>query len=177
MIELKRITTLDTAHYEFVEHLLTTSFPLEEYRPLKQWMTHTDSNDLFQNNIVLDEGKPVGLLTYWNLGKFYYIEHFAISEPLRNKGYGQNVLDLLEKEVDMPLILEVETPDNETAKRRIEFYKRYNFTLWANEYTQPPYRPNGMAVPMLLMSRGDLNPERDYDEICEKLYQEVYNIE
>lgn len=177
MIELKRITTSHTELYQYVEELLTTSFPLEEYRPLKQWQKFTDSNELFQNNVILDGSKPVGLMTYWDFGEFYYIEHFAIDTELRNRGYGQRVLDLLNDEIQKPLVLEVEIPDNETARRRVSFYKRYNFTLWDEEYTQPPYRPNGKAIPMILMSRGDLSCKKDFKKVRNLLYKEVYSME
>lgn len=176
MIKLQRITTSDTELYQYVEQLVTESFPLDEYRPLDQWRILTDKNDLFQNNAILSDGKPVGLLTYWDLGNFYYIEHFAIDEKLRNNGYGKEVLTLLEKEIDKPLILEVERPDNEIAQRRIGFYKRYKFELWNEPYVQPPYRPDGSAVPMLIMCRGPLTPSKDYKEVKRKLYQEAYNL-
>lgn len=176
MIQLKRIRTSDQELYKYAERLLTTSFPLEEYRPLSQWRKYTDENEQFYNNIILDQGKPVGIISFWDLGSFYYIEHFAIDEELRNKGYGQTVLDLLEKNYDIPMILEVELPTNATAQRRIIFYQRYHFEVWDREYVQPPYRPNGAAVPMMLMSRGNLSCEKDFDAVQTKLYQVVYHV-
>ncbi len=176
MIELKRITSADTEEYAYVEKLLTTSFPLEEYRPLKQWKVLTDSNPLFNNNIVCHDGKFVGLMTIWDFNNFYYIEHFAIDNTLRNGGYGSEVLTLLEELIDKPIILEVEMPTSNTAKRRVGFYQRYKFELWSQEYAQPPYRSTETALPMMLMCRGELNEQKDYDEVVNKMYKEVYNI-
>lgn len=176
MIELKQINTSDTELYRYAEELLVASFPLEEYRPLEHWRVLSDKSKMFQNNIILDKNKPVGILTYWDLGKCYFIEHFAIDIQLRNNGYGKQVLDLLEKEIDKPLILEVELPDTEIARRRISFYQRYKFEAWNKDYVQPPYRPDGLAVPMVLMSRGALDQDKDHKEIKTKLYREVYNF-
>ena len=176
MIKLQRITTSDTELYQYVEDLLTDSFPLDEYRPLDQWRILTDSKDSFQNNAIISDGKPVGLLTYWDLGSFYFIEHFAIDKSLRNNGYGKDVLDLLEKEIDKPLILEVERPEDEISQRRIGFYQRYQFKLWHEAYVQPPYRPDGSAVPMLIMCRGPLIAAKHYKDVKRKLYQEAYNL-
>lgn len=177
MISLKRITSADSEEYAFVEKLLTVSFPLEEYRPLKHWKDHTDTNELFNNNVVLDGNEPVGLMTIWSLDGFSYIEHFAINPELRSSGFGSNVLNILEKEIEQPIILEVEIPNNNTAKRRIEFYKRYGFKLWDDEYVQPPYRDTTAALPMKIMCRGNLDPEKDYDKVVRELYSKVYNIQ
>lgn len=176
MITLQRITTADTELYRYVENLLTESFPLNEYRPLDQWKKLTDSKELFHNNVIVNEGKPVGLLTYWDLDSFYFIEHFAIDTSLRNSGYGKDVLNLLEKEIDKPLILEVECPTDELSQRRIGFYQRYQFELWNKDYVQPPYRPEESAIPMLIMCRGALTADMHFKEVRRKLYQEAYNF-
>ena len=36
MIKLKRITTADTALYDYMEQLMISSFPSEEYRELEE---------------------------------------------------------------------------------------------------------------------------------------------
>ncbi len=176
MVKLKRITSANSEEYAYVEKLLTSSFPLEEYRNLKQWKEFTDNNKLFNNNIILDNDKMVGLMTIWDLETFYYIEHFAIDQNLRSKGYGSKVLNILEKEVDKPIILEVEIPDNKTACRRIEFYQKYNFTLWMGEYAQPPYRVTETALPMKLMCRGELTEKEHFKSVVKDLYGKVYSL-
>lgn len=176
MVTLKQITSAQTDDFAYVEGLLTTSFPLEEYRPLKEWKDFTDNNPLFRNNIIYDNDKRVGLMTIWDFDNFYYIEHFAVDASLRNGGYGSKTLTLLEKLIDKPIILEVEIPDNNTAIRRYKFYKRYQFTAWENHnYVQPPYRESDSDLPMVIMCRGTLEEDKDYDMVVKKIYKEVYN--
>ena len=89
MIRLQRITTADTDLYSYMEKLMTQSFPSEEYRELEELRKYTDTKTHFYNNIIFHNNTPVGLITYWDFGHFYYIEHFAIDPTQRNGGYGK----------------------------------------------------------------------------------------
>ena len=87
---------------------------------------YSDSNPLFCNNVIVEDGKPVGMISYWDMGDFYYIEHFAIDPSLRNGGYGKRVLESIQTKLQGPIVLEVEEPTEEMRIRRINFYKRLN---------------------------------------------------
>ena len=177
MIKLKRITTSNDPLYNYMEQLITISFPTEEYRPLEDLRTHTDTKTNFHNNIIFHHDIPVGFITYWDFGHFYYVEHFAIDPSQRNGGHGKNVLNHLFELLNHPIILEVEAPTEEMAERRINFYKRHGFKLWEDSpYSQPPYRINDEYLPMLLMAFGDLDSERDFETVKGHIYREVYNV-
>ena len=176
MIRLQRITTADTALYAYMERLMTEAFPPEEYRALAQLREYTDSKKHFYNNIVFDEDTPVGFITYWDFGKFCYAEHFAIDPARRNGGYGKQVLDLLCRQLQRPIVLEVEMPEEEMARRRIGFYQRQGFTLWQQPYRQPPYKHGDPYLPMRLMVYGDLDSEKAFDAIKQRIYREVYGV-
>ncbi len=117
MIRLQRITTADTDLYSYMEKLMTQSFPSEEYRELEELRKYTDTKTHFYNNIIFHNNTPVGLITYWDFGHFYYIEHFAIDPAQRNGGYGKSVLNHLCQLLKHPIVLEVEIPQEEMAKR------------------------------------------------------------
>lgn len=176
MIRFQRITTADTDLYAYMEQLMTASFPSDEYRALDEMKRYTDTKPYFYNNIIFHDKTPIGLITYWDFGQFYYVEHFAIDPSQRNGGHGKNVLNHLCQLLNRPIVLEVEAPEEEMAKRRINFYKRHGFTLWENPYLQPPYKPGDNYLPMLLMAHGELECERDFNSIKDKLYKEVYNV-
>ncbi|MDE5707028.1 MAG: GNAT family N-acetyltransferase [Alistipes sp.] len=176
MIRLCRIRTRDTALYRFMEELLAASFPQQEYRPLDALRETTDCRPAFANHVVCDDDRPVGLLTWWDFEGFRYVEHFAILSSLRNAGYGRRVLELLARDSSVPLVLEAEAPETETARRRIAFYERAGFAVWDREYRQPPYRPGDGFLPMWLLVRGA--PERlpDRRAVCGTIYREVYGL-
>lgn len=168
MIKFQRIATSDTALYDYMEKLMTTSFPPEEYRSLAELRNYTDAKPHFYCNIILHDDNPIGLITYWDFGHFYYVEHFAIDPSQRNGGHGKNVLSHLCQQINKPIILEVEAPEEEMAIRRINFYKRHGFTLWEKPYMQPPYKPGDGYLPMLLMAYGSLECEKDFEYVKER---------
>lgn len=177
MITLKRITTADRELYTFLERLMTGSFPSDEYRDLDELRDFTDHRPHFYNNVVLNDGTPVGLLSYWDFDDFYYAEHFAIDPTQRNGGYGKAVLQHLCKSLDKPIVLEVEIPEGEMAQRRIGFYQRNGFVLWDNKYRQPPYKPGDSYLPMRLMAYGPLDSRKDYNRVVQRIYRDVYKAE
>ena len=177
MIRLQPIKTSDVQQYEFMEKLLVDSFPTEEYRPLKELRDHTDHTERFYNNIVFDNERPVGFITYWDFDRFYYAEHFATAPILRNGGYGRLTLECLREQLKRPIVLEVELPVEEMAKRRIGFYQRQGFTLWEKEYSQPPYRKGDDWLPMRLMVYGSLDADKDFEEVKRTIHSQVYGID
>jgi len=176
-MELKRIKTTDAELYDYMEDLLINSFPEEEYRELGEMKDYTDHQPIFYNNIILNEGKPVGFITYWDLNDFYYIEHFAIDPNLRNGGYGQKLLKHLSGVLDRPMVLEAELPTEEMSQRRINFYKRQGFELWENEYYQPPYKVGYSNLPMHIMVKNGLNREQDFEAVKRKIHRIVYKVQ
>ena len=143
MITLFRLTQTDTREYRFMEELLTAAFPPEEYRELGELRRLTCGRPVFHNNLICDDDRPVGLVTFWDFGDFHYIEHFATLPAMRNKGYGHRVLELLGERLRTPLVLEAELPVEELARRRVGFYARQGFRTWPHDYRQPPYRAGG----------------------------------
>ena len=134
MIEIKQVKTQDEVNYTFVEKLMHTAFPQEERRDTVQQREYSDNNLRFCNNIILENGNSIGMISYWTMGDFYYIEHFAIDPSLRNGGYGKRVLEMIKKQLKGPIVLEVEEPNDEMSTRRIHFYKRLEFTLHKKPY-------------------------------------------
>lgn len=176
MIRFQRITTADAALYAFMEQLLQASFPAGEYRSPDELRVYTDEKPCFSNNVIMDGDVPVGLAAYWDFGSFCYVEHLAVDPRRRNGGYGARAVHHLCALSGKPVVLEVELPDNETARRRIGFYRRLGFVLWDGQpYRQPPYKPGDGWLPMYLMAHGGLDGGRDFGWVRERIYKEVYN--
>ena len=121
MIRLQPIST-SICNIQIHGRASIDSFPPEEYRQLEQLREYTDRTGNFHNNIIFDDDLPVGFITYWDFDSFYYVEHFATNPALRNGGYGKRTLEYLCNYLKRPIVLEVERPIEEMAKRRISFY-------------------------------------------------------
>jgi ribosomal protein S18 acetylase RimI-like enzyme len=176
MITIRPINTSDIHFYQYTEELLISTFPFEERRDNRLQSDYSDHNKRFSNNIILDNEKPVGLLTYWDFDDFIFIEHFAVNPMKRSRGIGKTVLTLLKEMLHRPILLEVEIPKDENSRRRIGFYQRLGFAVYETNYLQPPYLPDGEYIPMFLMGQGFANFSKESDQIKTTLYREVYGI-
>nr|WP_320059694.1 GNAT family N-acetyltransferase [uncultured Bacteroides sp.] len=176
MIAIVRIKTIDIEKYNYMEKLLIESFPPEEYRQLDVLRKYTDHCPNFHNNIIMNGQIPIGFITYWDFGYFSYIEHFAIDPQQRNEGHGKKVLNYLCTQLNTPIVLEVELPTTEIAKRRINFYEELRFIVWEKEYHQPPYKTENTSIPMYLMKYGDSDHDIDLTEVKKIIYHRVYGI-
>ena len=171
MITFTKLAESDHSH--FAQELFEEAFP-EQERPPFSSLRHRDAGKF--HFLVAENGDdPVGILTYWTFEDLIYIEHFAIAEELRNQGLGKAAfLNFLSQQQEQ-VVLEVEHPNTEEADHRVEFYASMGFFQNPQEYVQPPYREGGKEVPMIIMSKYELDDD-EFCEIRDLLYREVYGI-
>ena len=163
----------DSDHSHFAQELFEEAFP-EQERPPFSSLRQRDAGKF--HFLVAENGDdPVGILTYWTFDEFVYIEHFAIAEELRNQGLGKAVfLNFLSQQTEQ-VVLEIELPNTEEADHRLEFYASMGFYQNPQPYVQPSYWGDGRTVPMIIMSKYELD-EDEFDEIRNLIYREVYNV-
>jgi hypothetical protein len=140
-----------------IKNLYFSSFPEDERREWKSIEDLTDSRAQYHFTLINSRNKCAGFISWWNLRSGIYVEHFAINPNMRSCGLGALALEkFCNVHAGKPIVLEVELPNaNEMACRRIGFYKRCGFVAHPEvEYLQPPYRPGGNTVELLLMTYG-----------------------
>lgn len=176
-MNFEKLTTKD--HAAFLK-LYDGSFPDNERR------IYTDADDLasfmkskgakFHAFALKDDRELVGFLSYWDFEGYTYIEHLAVDPAHRGKGLGSKMLQHLFDTVNKNVLIEVERPETDEARRRLEFYERNGFkTRREIDYRQPAYSKKQEPVEMLLMTHGDVEL-KGYDSIREMLH-EVYNVD
>lgn len=152
------------------------AFPPDERREWKQ------INDLLGNRDfslmgIYHHQTLIGIVSIWDLPEFRFLEHFAICDSERGKGFGTKVIQQIVAQGSTPVILEVEIPNTETALNRIKFYERLNFTVCEDEYFQPPYSIDKSEVKMLLMSYPEPILKDNFQLIKNKIHASVYKTE
>ena len=155
--------------------LYEAAFPADERRATAVWidMDHKE----FCRYAVLRNEQFAGFVTVWNFERFVYVEHFAILPELRGLGIGAEVLKQLREYYKLPLVLEVEMPEDELARRRVGFYERCGLTLCERDYLQPPYDTQSDWLPMRLMTSDMTMTEEQFASVCDCLYRAVYGCE
>lgn len=179
MIKLKDFDIDNDTEFNFFTHLYNISFPKKERRSISNIYYLLHNNKKYTAKLVVaNENELVGLLCYWTFDDFIFAEHLAVDNTKRSRGIGTKIMQLFLDQIDRPLILEIELPETEISKRRLEFYKRVGFRYWGNiEYIQPAYHATTPPVPMKLLTMGDIDLEGKYDSIKRRIYKGVYKIQ
>lgn len=173
-----QLLPLYPAFLQAASGLYETAFPEVERRPTEQWTGLMTGNKLFHAEAVCHEGAFCGLLTWWDFDSFIYIEHFAICPDLRSAGLGGRAFGhFMELHADKPIVLEVEPPTEETARRRIGFYQRHGMNLIPGNYRQPSYRPGGESIPLCIMCSWPDFAQTHFDRLTAVVHREVYGVE
>lgn len=150
------------------------AFPADERRGWQQ-LIDTLENPLFNLIGIYHLKKFIGFFVVWNLNRFSFIEHFAICNTDRGKGFGTQAIQQILSRILTPVILEVEEPFTESAQNRIKFYERLNFSISEDVYYQPPYSTEKNKVKMLLMSYPEQIKSSDFENFKAQIHHFVYD--
>jgi len=158
--------------------LYEQAFPPCERRDTAAWQRLLTSEPLFCAEAIHAEEVFVGFISFWDFGRFVYVEHFAVCPDVRGGGIGGSAIDAFRDSFSpRPIVLEVELPDTPMAIRRIHFYERHDFSLLSADYRQPPYRPADAWLPLQLMATPSAAIADHIDEVKALIYKHVYGYE
>ncbi|MDR2927071.1 MAG: GNAT family N-acetyltransferase [Cytophagaceae bacterium] len=146
-----RIKNVEQQLFVQAWNLYKESFPPVERRHL-QSQKNIMNNPLYHFELITDENMFIGFIMWWSFKNVRYIEHLAIFLRLQGNGYGTRILNDFISKSDIPVLLEVEHPENMRDIRRIDFYKRVGFVLNTHPYKHPPYKKGGEYVSLMLMT-------------------------
>lgn len=171
MFELIRIN--NASHEAFVPlmELYTNAFPEEERRLIEDLAILLEKEPRMHFNLIRFDKELAGLCIYWDFEDFYYLEHLAVYEHLRNKKIGQQVLNWLDTNLKGLRILEAEPAEEEMAIRRVNYYRRNGYEVRKKDYIQPSY--DGIRNPIALWVMTSAESDK-LDSYIETIKNEVY---
>lgn len=176
-MQLIDLNLADEQQVEFFKSVYHDSFPLEERRDIENILYHLEHTSEYHLKIAQVNHRNIGFLVYWELEHITFGEYLAIDTKQRNGGYGRKIIDWFKKEAKHPILLEVELPHDSFSKRRIEFYKRLEFKLWEDiAYNQPAYHKETSPVPMHIMTFGDIDLHKHFDQVKNEMFNLVYKF-
>ena len=156
--------------YEIMEE----AFPIEEFREYERQKALLDKDDYFLYVCKNSRNEILGFISFWKLDGFYYGEHLAVTEKGRNGGIGSFIFNWCLEHRKGKHVLEVEVPDEEIKKRRINFYKRLGFYYNEYEYIQPPMRKTTEPIPLMIMSYPTALSEQEFEHCRDQIYKVAY---
>lgn len=172
----KMLYKMRESEFEKVYEIIREAFPVDEMRTYDEEKCLLD-NPAFEILVWKDgeNGAVKGFISVYRIEGFCFVEHFAVNAIYRNEGIGKTVLqELLKKE--SKVCLEVEPPETEQARRRIEFYRRNGFYLNDYPYIQPPISKGTKPVSLMIMTTGGAIDKAEFYRIKKALYKNVYRV-
>ncbi len=174
MPTLERVTDASSALFEGLWSIYESSFPSDERRSLEKQAPLFDDKRYYMLAAV-EDGRAIGVISYWDLDDFSFIEHIAVHESSRGTGAGTRMMEEFLKGRGK-VILEVEAPRTPMQKKRVAFYERLGFLLNSYDYIQPPYGEGKKPVHLLLMSRPARLAEEEFSSARKELHSSVYGL-
>ncbi|NQX81914.1 MAG: GNAT family N-acetyltransferase [Flavobacteriaceae bacterium] len=169
-IRLKNITD---NYFKAAWEIYEDAFPLEERRLLDDQACVLKNSD-YHFDVLIDDKQLIGFILWWDLDIYRYVDHFATSKQLRNKGLGRLILDKFINNGKKPIILEVELPTSTINHRRIKFYQRIGFKLNNHHYETPPIQEGQPPLQLLLMSYPNIISANDVKQFVEKCHPIIF---
>lgn len=148
-----RIADADAPAAEDFLRLLETAFPHAEQRERRHWADAF--RDPLCNARFYKNENAEALLVFWDFGHCRYVEYFAVSPNARGSGVGSALLKNFIAESGVPVILEIEPPEeNEKNERRLKFYERLGFVRNGGEHFHPPYHEGFPRERLVVLNHG-----------------------
>ncbi|MBL4705821.1 MAG: GNAT family N-acetyltransferase, partial [Flavobacteriales bacterium] len=82
-----RLINSSDDYFQDAWELYEDAFPLEERRLLDE-QAHLFNKSNYHFDVVIDQEQLIGFILWWDFESLRYIDHFATSKELRNKGLG-----------------------------------------------------------------------------------------
>lgn len=168
---------IKSKEFDKIFDIMKGSFPEDEYRNYDEQLSLFDDSD-YAVYVLRGENKSVkAFIAVWNFTEFLYVEHFAVALKFRNEGIGAEILNEVTSNSDKIVCLEVEPPESEMPKRRINFYKRNGFFLNDFPYQQPALSKNKKPLKLFLMTSENTVGKDEFEKIKNVLYHRVYKLQ
>lgn len=127
------------------------SFPLNERRTSGQQIEIFKKTG-YQLISYLSGNRIIGFVAFWTSKEFVFIEHFAVTCEVRNKGFGSAILkQFLVRNVN-PVILEIEPPVDDLTRKRLRFYESSGLIGNKHLHFQPPYHPGDQYLQLDILT-------------------------
>lgn len=167
------LKAINDDYFTLAWQLYEDAFPKYERRTLEA-QSNLFRNPCYQFDVFVKEDCFIGFVLWWNFKDFQYIDHFAVSKLLRNKGYGAKILKKFIKRNPKPTLLEVELPESPINKRRIIFYERIGFKLNLHDY-KVPSSIDDCKIDLLVMTYPKLISKENLSEFVSNNHPIIFN--
>lgn len=166
-MNIVRLQSADTALFEQAIALYAISFPYHEQRESAS-QRGIMAHDAYHFGLIHEGGAFAGLILYWETDAFLYVEHFCMLPECRGRGLGSQALALL-TQAGKTVILEIDPPVDDPAKRRKRFYEKAGFLENPYPHIHPPYHVGFKGHDLVVMSLPRTISQEEYNAFARYL--------
>jgi len=157
--------------YKSFHEIYTVSFPIHEQREQFQQIA-AFKDKRYHLIIKIDGDNLVSFIAYWDFKDYVYIEHLAVNPELRGRNKGSELLEDFAEMISKTIILEIDPPINDTAKKRLKFYEKLGYEINSYIHFHPAYKEELTPHELVVLS---LNRKLTKDEYYD-FYSDLCNI-
>ena len=168
MLQQVRLKNADSSFFTEAWQLYEQAFPFDERRSFACHKLAMEQEENFVCLSLYNCNRFVGILFYWLLSECVFVEHLAVVESARGRGFGKSALKIV-LQYGKPIILEIEPPTDAVSTKRLRFYESSGYVLLPHDHYQLPYQRGGKKLQLLLLSFPC--PESD---ACLELFEKEY---
>lgn len=148
-----RISDTGDKWYDDFYAVYSVSFPPFEQRDGKQ-QEYAFSLDNYHLDCLIEGGRFLAFIAYWDFDEYIYIEHLAVNPACRNENTGSRALRKMIDEKQKTILLEIDPFTTDIARRRFHFYERLGFVINGYAHRHPPYDKKFPPHELILLSSG-----------------------
>ncbi|MDR2968879.1 MAG: GNAT family N-acetyltransferase [Tannerellaceae bacterium] len=148
-----RIRSVSDKWYDDFYSVYSVSFPPFEQRNRKQ-QEYAFSFDSYHLDCLVEGGRFLAFIAYWDFDEYIYIEHLAVAPACRNENTGSRALRKMIDEKQKMILLEIDPFTTDIARKRFRFYERLGFVMNNYAHRHPPYDKNFPPHELILLSSG-----------------------
>lgn len=174
MLISQRVTSTESICFPALDALYGRAFPWHEQRESAAKRQALD-NPQYILEAWFDDGLFIGLSGCWRFAGYSYIEHLAIDETLRSRGYGKQLLaEILQR---APLtILEIDPLISDIAHKRLRFYETMGFHANPWAHCHPTYHQGIADHELIVLSYPQPINQAQYQRFAQDLSQVVMDL-
>lgn len=162
----------DDENVRYFNEVYDDAFPDYEQRTREGRGTILRAAPTFRAWVLSYQGRNAGILGGWQVGEWFYIEHFAVDNALRGQGIGKLAMDEINTRFAQ-VILEIDPPQDTVSRNRLAFYQGRGYVTNGVNHAHPSYKPAYQPHVLEVLSFPRRLTAAEYDAFNQQLQQVV----
>lgn len=166
--EFYRINDVGDKYFKQFADIYKVSFPVNEQRNYAQ-QEKAFADARYYLLTMIEDGKVLSFVAYWDFNTYIYIEHLAVNPELRGKNIGSHMLNRFAEKAGKTILLEIDPVKDEVSEKRLRFYQKLGYKMNPYPHFHPAYNSVYPPHELLVLSYNKGISKEEYDRFYHDL--------